>query len=57
MTKFTSYTMALCVIACLASASILAAEPLSAVDEELIVWEAQERALVNPLASGGNWYE
>ena len=29
----------------------------SAVDEELIVWEAQERALVNPLASGGNWYE
>ena len=26
-------------------------------NEELIAWEAQERALINPLASGGSWYE
>ncbi|MEM1401772.1 MAG: hypothetical protein AAGG55_00450 [Pseudomonadota bacterium] len=29
----------------------------NAENEELIVWEAQERALINPLASGGSWYE
>ena len=35
MTTFTSNTISFCVIACLLSVSILAAEPLSAVNEEL----------------------
>ena len=55
MTKFTSYTIAFCVIACLLSASTLAAEPLSDVNEELINSYVQNDCASSGYADATRW--